>query len=395
MRIGLSLLCEQSNRRTGLTSLFTAFVRESLRLYEDVEFVLFCAEGQSLDVESPRLLIKSGYAANERLAARLFTEYFKIGPDARRAGCDVLMTTGLAPINAPLPVAMHLLTLHHLSSTNKIGGLRAAYRDWAARYGLRKTKLVITNTRFACDQILSVDPSVAPKLLQSYEGINHVDFHPRGTDAERAMLKERFGIEGKYFFWCSNFYPYKQAELLMEAWCDLPHELREEAPMVMVGGGAWGDSKERTMEIARERGAADQVKMLGWVSDEEVPVLFRHASVFVHPSREETFGRSVLEAMASGVPCVVQGIPVMDEVTNGQALIIDYNDRAAATEALERAFKDEGLRERLIRGGLNQAANFSFERLAAERIEALRRMLGLPPGPYAEKYPPVFANRFA
>lgn len=55
MKIGMSLLCEQPDRKTGLSSLFTAFVRESLRLYDDVKFVIFHAEGQSLGVEDPRI----------------------------------------------------------------------------------------------------------------------------------------------------------------------------------------------------------------------------------------------------------------------------------------------------------------------------------------------------
>jgi glycosyltransferase involved in cell wall biosynthesis len=395
MRIGLSLLCEQPDRKTGLTSLFTCFVREALRCYDDLEVVLFCATGQKLDVESKRLKIAGGYPANDKLVKRLIAEHFRIGPAAYGMDCDVLLTTGLVPVIANVPVAMHLLTLHHLSADNKIGGLRSLYRGWASDHGLEKAKLVITNTRFACDQILSVAPEVAPKLLQSYEGIDHDVFHNRKNEEEAAMLKERFGIEGGYFFWCSNFYPYKQAELMMEAWCDLPPEVRERTPMVMVGGSAWGNSKERTLEIAKERGAIDQVRILGWVSDEEVPVLFRHAAVFVHPSREETFGRSVLEAMASGVPCVVQGIPVMHEVTAGHALIVDYNNRATATAAMREALEDDATRSRLIGGGLARASEFSFERLAVERIEALRRMLGLPATKWADKYPPTYASSFS
>lgn len=394
MKIGLSLLCEQPDRKTGLTSLFTCFIREALRCYDDLEVVLFCADGQKLDVESERLTSVAGYPANDRLMKRLVAEHFRIGSRARELDCDVLLTTGLVPILERVPVAMHLLTLHHLSADNRIGGLRSFYRGWASHHGLAKAGLVITNTRFACDQILSVAPEVAPKLLQSYEGVDHGVFHANGTEPEKAMLRERFGIDGSYFFWCSNFYPYKQAELMMEAWCDLPLELRVSSPMVMVGGSAWGDSKEKTLEIAKRRGASAQVKVLGWVSDEEVPVLFRHASVFVHPSREETFGRSVLEAMASGVPCVVQGIPVMHEVTAGQALIIDYNDREAAAAAMADALQNPITRERLISGGLARSREFSFERLAIERIEALRRMLGLSATDLAKKYPPVYASSF-
>lgn len=395
MKIAISLLCEQPGRKTGLTSLFTAFVRESLAAYPDVEFVLFCAEGQDLGINSPRVSVAGGYSANNRLIRRLVTEHFLLGPAAKRLGCDVLMTTGLVPIRCPLPVAMHLLTLHHLSAENRIGGLRSRYRRWASKQGLEKAGLVITNTRFACDQIIPVAPGSATKVLQSYEGIDHEVSHPERTVEEAVALKERFEIAGDYFFWCSNFYPYKQAELMMEAWCDLPEEIREKHPMVMVGGSAWGDSKENTLEIARKRGATHQVKDLGWVSDEEVPILFRHAAVFVHPSREETFGRSVLEAMASGVPCIVQEIPVMHEVTAGHALLLDYNDRKAATAAMLKALLDTGFREAIIAAGLKRAAEFSYRRLAIERIEGMRAMLGLPATELAGKHPPVYASSFS
>ena len=395
MKIGISLLCEQPNRKTGLTSLFTCFAREALAIYPDLEILLLCAEGQSLDVESPRISTKSGFPANDRLVKRLATEHLLIGTSAKSLGCDVILTTGLVPLIPRLPVAMHLLTLHHLNAENHIGSLRSKYRTWATASGVKRADLIITNTRFACNQILANFPEAAPKLLQSYEGLDHSSFHPNGTANEKAMLRERFGIAGTYFFWCSNFYPYKQAELMMEAWCDLPETIRKSAPMVMVGGGGWGGSKRRTMEIAERRGLADQVKMLGWVSDEEIPVLFRHAGVFVHPSREETFGRSVLEAMASGVPTVVQDIPVMHEVTGGHSIIVDYNDRQAATAAMEQALLNSETRQRLIEGGLGRAAEFSFTRLACERVEALRRMLGMPPGPGADLHPPVYADSFS
>lgn len=394
MKLGLSLLCEHPDRKTGLTSLFTQFVREALRCYDDVEFVLFCAEGQQLGIESPRLSYQSGYTANNHLLKRLIAEHFLIGPAAAALGCDLLITTGLVPLWGRVPVAMQLFTLHHLTAGNRTGGWRSLYRTWATRSGLSKAKLVITNTRFACAQILTEAPDAAPRLLQSYEGMDHTLLHPDRTDEAAARIKARFGLEPDYFFWCSNFYPYKQAELMMEAWCGLPVELRERHPMVMVGGSAWGDSKDRTLEIARQCGAADQVKTLGWVSDEELPLLFRFAAVFVHPSREETFGRSVLEAMASGVPCVVQGIPVMHEVTAGHALLIDYHDRPAATEALRQALLDSSVRETLIPGGIARAAEFSFERLTVERVEALRAVLGLPATAQAAKYPPVYADSF-
>ena len=181
-------------------------------MYHDVEFVLFCGKVEEWDLPRDRVTLRGGFAANDRMVARLIAEHFQIGPAAKRAGCDILITTGLVPVVANLPVAMQLFTLHHLSSANRTGGLRSAYRNWATYHGLRKAALIITNTRFACDQILPVASAAASKLLQSYEGIDHARFHPHRTNAERTLLRERFGITGAYFFWCSNFYPYKQAE---------------------------------------------------------------------------------------------------------------------------------------------------------------------------------------
>ena len=56
----------------------------------------------------------------------------------------------------------------------------------------------------------------------------------------------------------------------------------------------------------------------------------------------------------------------------------------------------EALRLYLVEGrGIARAAEFSFERLTVERVEALRSILGLPPTPLAAKYAPIYSNAFS
>lgn len=396
MKIALSLLCENPNRKTGLTSLFRSFIENALELDTEVRFLLFCDPSQAVDFHSPRVDIDSRLPANNRMITRLLAEHFRIGSAAKKAGCDVLVTTGLVPLFAGLPVAMQLFTLHHLSSSNGVSSLRGIYRKLATLHGTNKANLIITNTVFSCRQILAIAPRVANKLLQSYEGIDHSRFFPRShgekAQEELNLLRDKYGLTGKYFLWCSNFYPYKQAELLMEAWCGLPTELRKLAPLVMIGGGGWGNSQENSLEIATRHGAVGEVKMLGWVPEQDIAIIFRHATVFVHPSREETFGRSVLEAMASGVPCVVQSIPVMPEVTAGHAMHIDFEEREAATAALEASLTDAAWRDGVREAGIRQASGFSFRKLTAERLNGIYRTLGEEPPPSLSTYPPVFAQ---
>src|SRR5262249_554110 len=79
---------------------------------------------------------------------------------------------------------------------------------------------------------------------------------------------------------------------------------------------------------------------LGYVSNAEVPGLYRGASVFVYPSRFEGFGIPVIEAMACGVPCVVSSHPSLDEAAGDAAVRADPEAAcaiaAAVREALER-----------------------------------------------------------
>ena len=111
------------------------------------------------------------------------------------------------------------------------------------------------------------------------------------------------------------------------------------------------------------------------LSDAWLAPLYRQAAVFCLASREETFGRCVIEAMACGTPCVVNDIPIMREVTRAQAVVVDFADRAAVRDALNSLVSDETLRARLRAGGIARAADFTFEKLVRERIRAIRRML--------------------
>jgi glycosyltransferase involved in cell wall biosynthesis len=379
LKIALSTLCENPERKTGLTSLFHEFVKYGLKEESDVEWLIFAGPDQEWEVgnDDPRVKVVRKYAANNKLVKRLAAEHLFVGATARQAGADVLMTTGFVPRRTGgLPVVMQLLTLHFLDPVgNGMGWMKARYRKNAVLNGLDRAALIITNTKSAESQILGCAPSVKSKLVQSYEGLQRETFHPSAPKNERSDLLERFGVEPGYLFWCSNFYPYKQVDKFLAAYAELSREERRRLPVVMVGGGNWGEGIDEAMEIAKTLGVREHINHFGWVADADLPMLYRQAKMFCLASREETFGRCVLEAMACGTPCVVNGIPVMEEVTNGSALIVDFSNRREACDAFRRLLEDEALAEKLSREGIEQSKGFDFSILARERIGAIRAML--------------------
>ena len=160
----------------------------------------------------------------------------------------------------------------------------------------------------------------------SHEGLQHEIFNPRPITNETAKLREKFGLEPGYFLWISNFYPYKQAELLIAAYAQLSPAKRLQHPLVMAGGN-WLNGLENARAQTKMLGMEADVKFLGWIDDDMLAPLYRQAAAFCLASREETFGRSVIEAMACNTVCLLNDIPIMREITGGHAMIVDFKER--------------------------------------------------------------------
>jgi glycosyltransferase involved in cell wall biosynthesis len=374
MKIALSLLCENPRRKTGLTTTYHEFVARSLKLFPDLSWVVFVGPDQEWQVQDARVELVRNFPANDRIVRRLFADHFRVPSLAHERGAQVMISTGFVPIRKSLPTVMHVFSLQHLDTTNRIGLAREWYRRFITHYSWPKADLVITNSKFAVSQILSVFPEFGSRIVQAYEGLQHEQFHPTRAQGETERLRGEAGLEPGYFLWLSNFYPYKQPGLLIAAYAGLDPETRRRHPLVMVGG-EWGNCQAGCREQVRALGVENDVKFLGWVGEDMLAPLYRHALAHVMPSREETFGRTVIESMACGTPCVLNDIPIMREVTEGHALIVDFKDARQVADALDRMAKDDTVRAGLRDAGIRRAGHFTFEKFTTERIVAIQRLL--------------------
>jgi glycosyltransferase involved in cell wall biosynthesis len=89
----------------------------------------------------------------------------------------------------------------------------------------------------------------------------------------------------------------------------------------------------------------------------------------VYPSHNETFGLTILEAMACGCPVVTSDCSAMPETAGGAAQLADPNDPASIAAAILRAL--EGGEEMRLRG-LERAAQFTWAQTAKSTLEVYR-----------------------
>lgn len=193
-------------------------------------------------------------------------------------------------------------------------------------------------------------------------------FYPRAEDAVAPLLS-RLGIGYRgYTLFTGTIEPRKNLAVLLNAYEQLPLTLRQRFPLVISGYKGWGSGAlhQRFERSSRE----GWVNYLGYVAQEELPILFAAARLFVFPSLYEGFGLPVLEAMASGVPVVCSNAASLPEVANDAALTCDPRDVDALSAGIARGLQDEAWRAEAVDAGLARAQMFSWQRCAQDTIKA-------------------------
>ena len=103
---------------------------------------------------------------------------------------------------------------------------------------------------------------------------------------------------------------------------------------------------------------------LGKVPDEDMPVLYQGADLFVFPSLYEGFGLPVLEAMACGCPVLTSTTTSLPEAAGDAALLVDPEDEGAIAERMLQLLSDATMRQSLREKGRKCAEKMSWDHTA-------------------------------
>src|SRR5207248_1848645 len=121
-------------------------------------------------------------------------------------------------------------------------------------------------------------------------------------------------------------------------------------------------------------GGAARVVCLGSLSAADIHRELANADLFLFPSRYESFGIAVLEALAAGVPVVCSDLPALREVAGDAAVFVSPSDITGWIDATRRLLRDPALRRRLSERGRIRAGRFTW-RTAIDALEAHARRL--------------------
>ncbi len=173
----------------------------------------------------------------------------------------------------------------------------------------------------------------------------------------------RFGLPEAYAVCLGAVQPRKNLARLLEAWATVVAR-GDAGDAVLAIAGRPKQEGSTYAALADQLGIADRVRWLGYVTDDDLPVLLAGARCLVFPSLYEGFGLPVVEAMAVGCPVITSNTTSLPETAAGAALLVDPLAPTAIADAIARLLADAPERARLRELGLARAAKLSWTRAA-------------------------------
>lgn len=266
-----------------------------------------------------------------------------------------------------------VVTVHDLAFIRFAQTFRAynrAYLDFATRLSVRRAARVLVVSEHTKREVMGLLGVPAEQIVVTPNAVRDHFRVPEKSTLE--AFRTAKGLPERFLLYVGTLEPRKNLPTLLEAYATIART--HDVPLIVGGGKGWlYDAVFRRLE---ELGLQERVRFVGYVEEEELPLWYAAATVFVFPSIYEGFGMPPLEAMACGTPVVTSNSSSLPEVVGDAGITVPPHDPAGFAKALDRVLSDAELHEELRARGLAQARRFSWRITAERTLAAYRAVAG-------------------
>ncbi len=197
-------------------------------------------------------------------------------------------------------------------------------------------------------------------------------FQPAESWDQIEAIQEKYNLPETFVLYLGGYDVRKNVSALIHAYTWVYATLGEQYPLVLAGKLPKDDSDffPDPLKIARKLGIEAAILTPGWIAEEDIPLLYAAATVFVYPSRYEGFGLPVLEAMACGTPVVTTNAASIPELAGPAAFQLDPTDTKHMAAPIIRLCTEEDSVYEMAGRGLARADQFTWEKTASQTLQA-------------------------
>ena len=313
--------------------------------------------------------------------SKLLWTMYSLPKQARKDNIDILHVQYIAPLFLSKSIKL-ITTIHDISF--------ARYPEFISRKdlftlnllikpSLRVADSIIAISQFTKDEIVDVYNVDREKVRVIYNGGVAQEFKEVIDNKNVLEFRAKYGIIKPYLLFLGTLQPRKNITFLIEAFVKLKAKYENNdkirgLTLVIRGkrGGHNYDKKiDKVLDDVRDKYPQiyEQIKFIGYISNEEIPFIFKGAKAFCFTSVYEGFGLPLLESMTVETPVVASSESCFPEIIKDAGVIYDKGVKEDWVSKINKLINSENLQNNLIQKGRQRAKFFSWEKNAKKTIE--------------------------
>lgn len=257
-------------------------------------------------------------------------------------------------------VTFHDLSQFHISG--KYDPWRMFYIKKVVPHFLKKAHSIMAISKNTKQDMLKFYDLPESQITVNYNGYDSHLFQPGEQNQNSNILNKN------YFFYLARIeHPGKNHLRLIKAYERLPFQIKDKYDLYLPGKvWAGGDVVVDYVENSPDK---DRIHLPGFISSQQLPQLYRQASLYIFPSLYEGFGIPLIEAMASGVPAICSDTSSLPEIGGSAVVTFDPKDIEEIKNSIITVIKDDNKQKEMVEKGLKRAKIFSWKKHAETILE--------------------------
>lgn len=222
---------------------------------------------------------------------------------------------------------------------------------------LRKLKRQTEDLVKRSHHILAISLSTKEDLQRSY-GVSpkNITVAYPGVDERFKPNGARFLNNNPYFLFVGALKRGKNIPFALRAFAAVLGQTKQPIDFFIIGGDFWRDPE--IDETIKKYHLEKNVKLLGYVPDNDLPKYYRGAVSLIIPSLWEGFCLPAVEAMKNGCPVISSNAGALPEIIGNAGITISSEKELA--DAMKLIISDKTKREEFVKKGLTRAKKFSW-----------------------------------
>ncbi len=274
--------------------------------------------------------------------------------------------------------AKTVITIHDCTPLvfpqNFPAGIRGKIKFFIQKFSLKTVSAVITDSESSKTDIIKFLSIPEERVFRIYLAADCLYRQITVKEEEKKKLFNKYRLNKNFIMYVGDINYNKNLPNIIKAFAQAKIDL----DLVLIGKAFENSAQPEVKELRsliKELKIQDRVKILGFVSDQELVVFYTLAVVYCQPSLYEGFGLQILEAMACGCPVLTSNVSSLPEVAGEAAVLVDPGSINQIAQGVERLTLDQDLKRKIIKLGLAQAEKFSWNKTAQETIKVYEKIL--------------------